>query len=54
MMDIVQKMYCSKCDNTIIKSLYTSKILVLEDYILVIYDAARLGDQLITLFTKIK
>jgi len=47
-MDIVQKMDCSKYDNTIIKTRYTSKILVLDDYILVIYDAAPLGDQLMT------
>jgi hypothetical protein len=39
---------------TIIKTLYSSKTHVLEDYILVINDAASLGDQLMTLFAKMK
>jgi len=52
-MDIVQKWIVLNVI-TIIKTLYSSKIHVREDYILVIYDAASLGDQLMALFTKIK
>lgn len=39
---------------TIIKTLYSSKTHLLEGYILVTYDAASLGDQLMTFVTKIK
>jgi hypothetical protein len=44
-------MDCSKCD---MPSSPCNKTRVLEDYILVTYDAASMGDQLMTFVTKIK